>query len=609
MSSNKYAQLELVIHSTNTKSIGNSANFKNMAQWNDSVGGNVTTVGSNGTDSAWGTFDMAGQVYEWTETVDPNNSTNRILRGGCYMDIHPRALSKENKKTFNYKDKIDEGIFGFRVATITNTYNYSNFVLVEDHHNISDDCTAYGYGSVDYNYQISKYLVTNNEYAAFLNNIDENSDKVMELYDPRMGTNLVGGILFVSCNNAGLKYVVKPNMENKPVVFITWLNAAKYINWLNYNKNCSFDQLMDGAYDLNSQSKQRNDLSAFPDLYFLPSENEWYKAAYYDPYKPDTDGGYWKYPTRTDEDPIAVLCDDVGSGISVVGDYDSYKIFPISIITDNQESFALSKEVNSGIIPKISLSEINRVSDTQNNLFFIDTNISGLQIGSSYNYMFSAIDSNWPSNIEPISGSFIAPASGFSIRSILKFCPAYRYDSNQDCGYNLDYTLDSSDLNLIKDNIYTVLQLQLSTNGYPLVSNKISVSTSIDMTGDPGVSGLPIIKRDDCASIKIITPTGTPNSINVSGYLCAYSIPLVVSVESAKPGAEYLLSLISSDPSVDISPSSINVSFGLDGSGKAASNINLNGSERAIITAKLSNGLSNYSTQDSIVVNCLDPCR
>ena len=44
MSSNKYAQLELVIHSTNTKSIGNSANFKNMAQWDDSIGGNVTTV-------------------------------------------------------------------------------------------------------------------------------------------------------------------------------------------------------------------------------------------------------------------------------------------------------------------------------------------------------------------------------------------------------------------------------------------------------------------------------------------------------------------------------------------------------------------------------------
>lgn len=606
MPSNKYAQLELVIHSTNTKSIGNSANFKNMSQWNDSVGGNVTVVGSNGTYSAWGTYDMAGQVYEWTETVAPNNSINRILRGGCYMDIYPRALSKENKKIFNYKDKIDEGIFGFRVATINNIYNYNNFVVVDDHHNASDDC-SYGYGAVDYNYKISKYLVTNTEYAAFLNNIDENSDKVMELYDPRMESSPVGGISFLSCNNAGLRYIVKPNMSNKPVVFITWLNAAKYVNWLNYDKNCSFDQLMDGTYDLNSESKQRNDLSAFPDLYFLPSENEWYKAAYYDPYKPD--GFYWKYPTRTDEDPIAVLCDDTGSGVSVVGDYDSYKIFPISIVTDNKESFALSKEVNSGVIPKIFLSEINRVSDTQNNLFSINANISGLQKGSLYNYIFNAIDSNWPSNIEPISGSFVAPASGFDITSILKFCPAYKYDTDEDCDYNLNYSLDSTDLNLVKDNIYTLLQLQLSTDGYPLVSNKISISTSIDITNSPGTSGLPIIKRDECASVSIITPIETPNSINVSGYLCAHYIPLVINIEHATPGSEYLLSLISSDPNVGVFPSSIPVSFGLNGSGKASSTINLNGSERAIITAKLSNGLADYSVQDSIVVACLDPCR
>jgi hypothetical protein len=33
---------------------------------------------------------------------------------------------------------------------------------------------------------------------------------------------------------------------------------------------------------------------------FLPTENEWYKAAYYDPTKGGT-GGYWLYAVRADE--------------------------------------------------------------------------------------------------------------------------------------------------------------------------------------------------------------------------------------------------------------------------------------------------------------------
>ncbi len=40
--------------------------------------------------------------------------------------------------------------------------------------------------------------------------------------------------------------------------------------------------------------------------YFLPSENEWYKAAYYDPNKPGG-AGYWTYPTKSNTLPSNVL--------------------------------------------------------------------------------------------------------------------------------------------------------------------------------------------------------------------------------------------------------------------------------------------------------------
>ena len=40
--------------------------------------------------------------------------------------------------------------------------------------------------------------------------------------------------------------------------------------------------------------------------YFIPSENEWYKAAYYDPNKPGG-AGYWTYPTKSNTAPINIL--------------------------------------------------------------------------------------------------------------------------------------------------------------------------------------------------------------------------------------------------------------------------------------------------------------
>lgn len=606
MSLNKYAQLELVIHSTNNKAIGNSANFKSMAQWNNSVDGNVTDVGSNGDSNVWGIFDMSGQVYEWTDTSDVNNSANRVLRGGCFMDDQAYSLSKDNRKTFNHQNKIDEGIFGFRVATLTNIHVYDDFINISEFNNIADNC---GYGSVAYEYKISKYLVTNQQYAEFLNNVNDDGPKTKSLYDDRMESNPAGGIIYVPCNDGINKYVVKENMANKPVVFVTWLNAAKYINWLNYNKNCTVDDLMDGTYDLNTDTKYRKSvLTDFPNLYFLPNENEWYKAAYYDPNKNNGSGGYWKYGTGYNEDPMAVLCNEIGSGIKVVDDYDSYKIFPISIITDNAESFVDIKPINSGIIPQISLSEVNRVSNTQNNLFFINANISGLQAGSVYNYSFSAIDSNWPSNIDPMSGSFIAHGSGFDLRSVLKFCPAYKNYTGQNCAYNLEYSLDSLDLNLVKNNIYTVLQIKLDSENYPSIVDKITISTSIDLVGSANQSGLPTIKRNECASIKIMSPSGTQNSIVVSGYLCADYIPIVTQITQAIPGEVYTLSLSSSDNNVAIFPSSVPISFGLYGSGKAVSKAMLNGAENCIITAQLINDSTSYVTQDSIVIKCLQLC-
>ena len=67
---------------TGVGSAGGSGNFENSAStadWNG-VDGNVTTVGTNGGPSFYGTFDMQGNVDEWVDSQTP--SMSRLLRGG-----------------------------------------------------------------------------------------------------------------------------------------------------------------------------------------------------------------------------------------------------------------------------------------------------------------------------------------------------------------------------------------------------------------------------------------------------------------------------------------------------------------------------------------------
>jgi formylglycine-generating enzyme required for sulfatase activity len=60
--------------------VGNVANFKNGSDWN-SMDGNVTSIGTNGGPSAYGVYDMNGNVRE---VVEGSPSTTVLYRGGSY---------------------------------------------------------------------------------------------------------------------------------------------------------------------------------------------------------------------------------------------------------------------------------------------------------------------------------------------------------------------------------------------------------------------------------------------------------------------------------------------------------------------------------------------
>jgi formylglycine-generating enzyme len=161
-----------------------------------------------------------------------------------------------------------------------------------------------GIGSVAYAYRIGKYEVTNAQYTEFLNAVDPAGTNTRALYNASMGSNAnAGGINFVSGNTTGSKYVVQSGEGNHPVTFVSWYDAARMANWMHNGQGSGSTE--SGVYTLTGNTALSGGRSANATV-FIPTENEWYKAAYH---QPAPNGGdqdhYWEYPTSKNNGPTS----------------------------------------------------------------------------------------------------------------------------------------------------------------------------------------------------------------------------------------------------------------------------------------------------------------
>ena len=274
----------------------NSANFNNCA-------GNVSTVGTNGISSYYGAYDMSGNVWEWTDTTVA--STNKVLRGGN-LSYSEAYLSS----TFQTYADINSrsGFTGFRIGAYTLSPIYSNMVLVSDTNNVSD---SNGFGSVGYNYYVSKYEITNDEYAEFLNAVAQSDPYA--LYINNMTLDSLGGINR-SGSSGSYIYSIKTNKNNKPVNFVNWISCARYCNWLHNGKPigvAAIGSTENGVYNMTQTNIIRQNNATI----FMLSENEWYKAAYYK--GGSINAGYWLYATQSNTTPNCIELTATGDGIPV----------------------------------------------------------------------------------------------------------------------------------------------------------------------------------------------------------------------------------------------------------------------------------------------------
>ena len=173
--------------------------------------------------------------------------------------------------------------------------------------NIADSST--GYGAVADDYNIGKHEVTNAQYCEFLNAVATVGDP-HGLYNTQMGSgwNNIGGISRTGAGTGGAPWVYSPraNRGNHPVNYVSFWDACRFANWMHNDQTTGAQDLTtteDGAYYLNGVTNPVNaNISRESDWkWAVCSEDEWYKAAYYD-------GGssvYYDYPTGSNTTPMA----------------------------------------------------------------------------------------------------------------------------------------------------------------------------------------------------------------------------------------------------------------------------------------------------------------
>jgi sulfatase modifying factor 1 len=201
-------------------------------------------------------------------------------------------------------------------------------VPVGDAGNPKDPFTGNLYGRVNYAYNIGKYEVTVGQYTAFLNAVA--ATDTYSLYNTNLATDV--NIAGISRSGASGSYTYSViGSPNHAITFVNWGDAARFANWLNNGQPTGAEgpgTTETGAYTLNGAT------TVFPLMaitrnegatWFIPTENEWYKAAYYQPSAAGGDSdSYWAYPMKTNSVPYSDQPPGATPDNTRVGNFYSY---------------------------------------------------------------------------------------------------------------------------------------------------------------------------------------------------------------------------------------------------------------------------------------------
>jgi hypothetical protein len=126
-----------------------------------------------------------------------------------------------------------------------------------------------------------------------------------------MGTDPRGGIDFDSGGQSGAMYSTPPQMADRPVNFVSYYDASRYMNWLENGRPSDGLGTENGSYDMTDFFADFTPGAGFG----FPTEEEWYKAAHHCPSTTmgcEDGATYFDYPVEINTTPPQAQCDATG---------------------------------------------------------------------------------------------------------------------------------------------------------------------------------------------------------------------------------------------------------------------------------------------------------
>jgi len=239
-------------------------------------------------------------------------------------------------------------------------------------------------GSVDYEYRMATTEVTVGQWLEFV-----------EAYTPYYFQNtgnsfaridFTGSWIDVQNGQASIDIEASANQPTN----MSWEYAARYVNWLHNGKVIEDWAFESGVYDTstftrNPDGTHNHQMAHDPDAdFWIPTVDEWTKAAYWDPNKNNGEGGYWKFQNSSDIEPLLRLERNATDGFT-----DGYPL-DVGSFPDVQSPWGILDMAG-------GMSEWSESADTDNRI----RAIFGTFYASDYGNLFTIDQVGWNSSAGP----------------------------------------------------------------------------------------------------------------------------------------------------------------------------------------------------------------
>lgn len=214
--------------------------------------------------------------------------------------------------------------YSLQFATVGNPNNAPQF----------DPNTGLSVGAVGYNYKIAKTELPSSVWIEYANSVGlhlpgtATGTPIWHLNGMNNSSNTGSRIekntaFDVPSGEIQTRYRWNPvaldgDSLGQPVGGMNFLDTARFVNWLHHGQPhattlaqsaANYALTNNGVYDLTAATVADRAKVQPGAKYWIATENEWYKAAYYDPTLNGGTGGYWQYPTRSN-----IVPDPTGEG-------------------------------------------------------------------------------------------------------------------------------------------------------------------------------------------------------------------------------------------------------------------------------------------------------